>query len=971
MANASFIDHNVATYNAMFDPLFDCPCYDRLRPFRERVIRDRRLYVCCIVLSVGGQGRVMHEVLPIMFGSNIDLHIRGDDPISDAQADWKLYGTYRLQGFQRYIPLFVTNNLGRGHVFFDRRRGTTVFKVTMHRDNVAIKLVYTPDDTSPTVDVQYTDVTTGQTLSADDDDIKPWIYYVSSGEAGGYQPSEAEYIDYMQRCVDHGPKLDHISNKVFVDSSRLMHTQITQLIQRSITDKPSTTEWNRMVATTANKIATALRNGNGFYALSKYAVNTLKEQQPTVYNNIEGQKLQYSGTLAYTCRRFMSTSTLNSRARAFPEDATHFVCPLSAKELRGVGESLSLSIGCIVSPPTPLSRVAATLSAIHSPTAQLRVVVDSVFTPYCVDTQHMLHIKMKHPYVTVRIVDGTYCVLGLDGAQLLKYSPHYRTFVSPWECHSLWPDAFQDGVGPMYSYNAPHLPPSFVMSEPSKAVVAAANVRGACCELDGPLITQLFLASPGLNSALLHRQPHLMAAYAGVDESTIARLPAFERYLLLTRSGGGDDAMPAAVAEMHAQHQRRYAHDPASDRGHTLADILTDADRALADMQAIREQHMMPVHTLSASTDRGKSVTQGMYRRALVNTVGAAMPQRMSAAPIVTATISSAGGNQMLTTGCRSRPYVTRGPPIHRKPVARSDVASTPHALFWTVYGDGGGCTVEDGIAIDSSVAACGPSKLLSYSSLVRFDVCGGKRRRPGAAVVTARPYERITYRRFDTVVGKNIVFGTVHSRRRLQPNTPKHVTVTTERIGGDYQYTVAMADTTAGFTKTVVSQYDVDKNTLHLHYTFEKSIGVGTKLSNMHGQKGIVARVGDYSHIKAWTADGRCVHAQVLYSPMSAVGRLQYSHIQDMADSNMLAFTVDHQMVVPCAHMVHHIEESASSHRTCAKVDLMTSENGFVANGLAFTGSVLCRNGHNDTAATMNQVTELHATRGTLLTVQ
>lgn len=124
-------------------------------------------------------------------------------------------------------------------------------------------------------------------------------------------------------------------------------------------------------------------------------------------------------------------------------------------------------------------------------------------------------------------------------------------------------------------------------------------------------------------------------------------------------------------------------------------------------------------------------------------------------------------------------------------------------------------------------------------------------------------------------------------------------------------------------------------KSMISIHYHYTNRLGVGTKLSNLHGQKGIVSAVKDLSRHKFWTRDGKLVHPQLLFSKQSLVGRTTSSQTLSMLNSPDLAIGENGEVAAPLSFFVHQIEAYAKCKQMLPKNDLMTAENGFTANGL------------------------------------
>lgn len=84
-----------------------------------------------------------------------------------------------------------------------------------------------------------------------------------------------------------------------------------------------------------------------------------------------------------------------------------------------------------------------------------------------------------------------------------------------------------------------------------------------------------------------------------------------------------------------------------------------------------------------------------------------------------------------------------------------------------------------------------------------------------------------------------------------------------------------------AGFVSDVKSDGTVTVQTMY-------SMGVGDKLSNRHGNKGVVSRVLPDSEMPMVTKDGKTTRADVIYSPLSIASRANMGQVMEANNGNL-----------------------------------------------------------------------------------
>lgn len=134
----------------------------------------------------------------------------------------------------------------------------------------------------------------------------------------------------------------------------------------------------------------------------------------------------------------------------------------------------------------------------------------------------------------------------------------------------------------------------------------------------------------------------------------------------------------------------------------------------------------------------------------------------------------------------------------------------------------------------------------------------------------------------------------------------------------------------------SVFSYYDSINNIIICNYRFLSPLCVGKKLADLQGQKSVISAVKDLSKYKCKKRYGTVCHPQVMFSPISVMGRLTVSQIYEMFTSERLAISDDARIfIAPLRYNLHNIYAGRELKIGESRLDLMTVENGIQANNL------------------------------------
>lgn len=793
-----------------------------------------------------------------------------------------------------------------------------------------------------------------------------------------------EYIEFFECSIKNYPELDDLCNKTIITATSIFETAIRK--------------WSTLPQN-SSKLGT-LVSGNLFYALSSKAVSYIKnDEYKTAYLAVEGHRVSMIDKLISTVKRHISHGVKNSDALKLPRDASNFICPLNVKEMKNAGETMALAQFVMIAPYVALDRVVGFLNeATRSNDARdggggeplLRVVIEGWLTNYRITMSDLIDMKRKMILVTM-VYEDKYLVVYHAGHLPVKYSPKYKMFVGVYEAMNMFKDAFE-GYTTFAAYTtfAMNFHRALLHMPPAKATVSINNIKGSCSTLTSRSDLHAFIHSIGFtNSAVMTTNIGITTDADPVDaggdcggndeEFECVSFNDPSKFMLAIKRNCTDFTK-------HAQFPRRKQ-EPMPDRVVKFFKRYDKQKRANLSLTDGRADLLNP-SMIGAKTfeDQGQCYRDLFIDRpeehfkCIVDYLHDINKHEYAVLPVideanVASSSSSVGGNG----GKGKRAGVNGGvkksnrtvstpspppppPPPHqstekevRRPFSddeyetkmRMDLDShsnTNRMLLYTGLCNLNCDSVEDGIIIDEEFHRNSPLKLFSVTLLLRVYAYTNDSTTFSHKAVALKPTGVYEYKAINKKFDGVIVFGVLITDQKVKIQRRRSINIYNSFIKNTYRYLITMNDPVRK-PKMIDSFFQLNnyqKSSISIHYHYTERLGVGTKLANLHGQKGIVSAVKDLSMYKFWTASGKMVHPQVLFSKQSLVGRTTSSQTISMMNSPDLAVNGQGQIIAPLAFFVHQIEATAKCKQMFPKTDLMTAENGFVANGLIVTMNVM-----------------------------
>lgn len=1021
MANF-YVNFLTKEYNDNFSTyiIYDCACYEKYKNFKEAVFEKSGSYLCCLIIVIDGYTKEFHLKWPVMLGSLIDWKIRGN------QNDQNLHGSFIIEGSVKLIYNFITNNLTNGHVYREKRN-TPIFKVKIKAENKTINLIYDPlatkkiqskiydeayesnektkkrfaeiekmQESEMRATIQDNPSNTVCRNTVIEKDFKrqtklfqttykknitntakgeTWINFINSHSPFNVEYTEEDYIEYFDACLTHAPELDELANKTCITPNKILLKVLeTQMLKVTKNQKGSKTPINARLTSMSNKLSTIIRNGNMFFALSNkidYDAVIMSEYK-SIYQTVDAQKLHLTAKLASTVKRSVNTCTINSSALYYPKDGMFFTCPIDTKDIKGAGENVSLA-QLVITPKGIKMNILIEifksrrmndqqLDPNQSDDVLLHVVINSYISPYFVAKSNLVKLKKLCTIINF-MVFGKFLVINTNGNVLMKYSIKYKFFVTPYEFQCLWPDAFDEYTDHLkYNPCAFYLSSDIDMAQSAKRNVANANVKGRCNVIESQINLDVFIHTIGAsNSAVAYpieandkfitttftpggsnplkfainlKKPHLRFLSLGTSDSSI------------------NPPMPIHIKKLFELY--KPMDDKTEQNGMTWNNLISNADQTFkgifkqlgkwynpsmlitiapkdyqtkdAFCKPLRQSMLTALYKNDAEEEETEKYDQSIFIKNIQ-------------AYIVDADSKIAEYEKEFTFDCNA--------------------THSSHIFVNVAYGDYKGGTNEDGIVIDKKLYESNLRKLVAQTLNVRFseNVKVLKKNKVEENLLVYTPINKM----LDTV----IFYGLLKSSVKLSVIKSKNIKIIECNVGETFRYLI-VGDALSKYDITIESVFYPETKTVNIHFRYFVRLGIGLKISNLHGQKGIISTIADLSDIVAYRRDGTVIHPQILFSATSVVGRTTSSQLMSMYTQELVGFTSDGMVVAPQAINIHHIEPSNKSKVSLVKNDLMTSENGFLANELSFTSMLLKKQNTNiKTRHPMHLVQQLLALQG------
>ncbi|AYP97895.1 LEF-8 [Mauternbach virus] len=246
-----------------------------------------------------------------------------------------------------------------------------------------------------------------------------------------------------------------------------------------------------------------------------------------------------------------------------------------------------------------------------------------------------------------------------------------------------------------------------------------------------------------------------------------------------------------------------------------------------------------------------------------------------------------------------------------------------------------GGC-IEDGVVIDSNILKTLPS--VYYNACITVDFTFKTVKQPKEAKFIA------INEKYGTIEDEALI-GCLVTEHEVYVKNSKHTKVLRpEKIGSHYFYLINFLPKKSKMYDNLKVRHIYNGNMITVVITGQTKVDImiGSKVANSFGQKNVISMEKDLRDCWGVTRDGRRVHAQIIYSEVSLIGRVTSGQLHSMFMSNELAFGEDGTIIAPVDLVLHTLHPYTNIKLIKVKNDTLTNINGFDSQNLSYTSKML-----------------------------
>lgn len=250
-------------------------------------------------------------------------------------------------------------------------------------------------------------------------------------------------------------------------------------------------------------------------------------------------------------------------------------------------------------------------------------------------------------------------------------------------------------------------------------------------------------------------------------------------------------------------------------------------------------------------------------------------------------------------------------------------------------FGNPMGSCIEDGVVIDSNILPFLPKVHYNACITVEFTFKTVKQPKDSTFIIVETD---------NGIVDDDLLIGCLVTEHDAYVKHSKHTNILKHKIGEHYFYLINFLPKKNHTYDNLKIKHIYNNNSIMVVITGQTvvDIGVGSKVANAFGQKNIIAQAMDLKHCCGITRDGRKVHAQIIYSEVSLVGRVTSGQLYNMFMSDELAIGENGVIIAPVDLVVHTLHPYTNIKVIKVKNDTLTNINGFDSQSLSCTSNLL-----------------------------
>ncbi|XP_039299741.1 uncharacterized protein LOC120355438 [Nilaparvata lugens] len=869
----------LGSYNAQVGCrlLINCKCYRDYNcetTFIQKIINERQSYMGCIAYESKTRKRVGHRSVPIMLGSYIDFRIRGKQAVQNSRAQW---GAVILKGMAKFYPSFSTFDALSMHM--REKRGHKIIEWYTYVDGEGLAIRYE----NKTVEWTFRRETNSNNCPDQDDNMfrnnNEWVALLNKANPfiTNRTVLASEYITMFDIILTYPYDMNDLKNRQLLNGATIINKYIDYDLAKR----------KKKMGVGCQKMSTAFEQGSLYIALSKKN-NTCESEEwsksyPQNYDSTlhEGRSNKTAHYLQNVIRA-SNDAVRNSRALAYPRDAFGYFCPLNTKDLKSAGEQNVLADYVIMTEESDEMQLFHFIKTDKI----LNVITTKATTqpppPNC------MYIIIINGFFTDCYIDWSMSKF----IRLKQEFPHVTT-----------------------NYYKPYILLSTKASIPikyhDKYDIYFSPAETTEYKIMFPEMSYLSLTAKTLDRISVRKTPSPKSTVAINNiKGCIANIQNEFHYNLMRMSLG-----TTSYIDIDKQTKEKIM---------TCAVLGTSADtkhfhtvyRRLDDEFNLQSQLQTYSDTASNDIDQRKATISLMTKLYDQNN-------------LLVEYIVANGMPYDRVRNVESRHHVE----TYVTSVFGKDNFDPPpvwNLRLWASFGNVNGACVEDGVVLDRKTVDQIPP--IHYNACITVDFTFATTKQSATAKFVAVNDTSLKYISSETLIGCLI------SEREVFVKNSKHCNALCGKIGNHYYYLLHFLPKKNN-TYTNLNVHHILSNkvlTVIVTGVHEAPVGVGTKFANSFGQKNICSQISDLSSCWGVTRDGRKVHAQIVYSSVSLIGRVPSGQVFNMLTSDDLAIGPNGEIIAPVDLVIHYLHPYTNIKVFDVKVDTLTNVNGFDSQCLA-----------------------------------
>ncbi|XP_025207329.1 uncharacterized protein LOC112603114 [Melanaphis sacchari] len=245
----------------------------------------------------------------------------------------------------------------------------------------------------------------------------------------------------------------------------------------------------------------------------------------------------------------------------------------------------------------------------------------------------------------------------------------------------------------------------------------------------------------------------------------------------------------------------------------------------------------------------------------------------------------------------------------------------------WVAFGNVRGACVEDSVVFDKKFVEHVPPVHYNACISVEFTFKNAK---------TARDARFIDVHA-NTCTDDTLI-GCVVTNTEVYTKHSRHCNILVTVIGNHYYHLIHFKPKNQ-YDRLEVDSVKSNKTlTVLIRGQHLGKFGVGTKIANSFGQKNVCGAVEDLSGFWGITRDGRRVHAQIVFSDVSLIGRVPAGQIRSMLAHPDCAIGPNKEIIAPQNIVIHAMHPYTNLKIFDIRADTLVNVNGFDSQALSST---------------------------------